>query len=59
MPFLAQQHLPIPNKDIISWMFDELPYDPNKRVRRPLESEGNITDRDCRFSSMLRILTAA
>lgn len=27
MPFLAQEHFPIPTKDISSWTFDELSYD--------------------------------
>lgn len=27
MVFLADQVLPIPEKDLISWIFDEVPYD--------------------------------
>ncbi len=27
MPFLAQEHFPIPNKDLSSWSFDDLKYD--------------------------------
>lgn len=27
MPFLAQEHHQIPNKDILSWMFDDITYD--------------------------------
>jgi hypothetical protein len=33
MPFLAEQNLPIPNKDLLSWMFDEPGYDVDKPVR--------------------------
>ncbi|KAH8725360.1 4-coumarate-CoA ligase-like protein [Phaeosphaeriaceae sp. PMI808] len=29
MPFLAQEHIAIPNKDLLSWMFDEQNYDEN------------------------------
>jgi hypothetical protein len=32
MPFLAEQKLPIPNKDLLSWMFDEPGYDVDKPV---------------------------
>lgn len=32
MPFLAQKHLPISNKDVLSWIFDEPKYDLDKPV---------------------------
>jgi len=32
MPFLAQEKLPIPNKDLLSWTFDEPGYDLDKAV---------------------------
>jgi hypothetical protein len=32
MPFLAEQHLPIPNKDLLSWMFDDPGFDVDKPV---------------------------
>ncbi|KAF2110040.1 putative AMP-binding enzyme [Lophiotrema nucula] len=32
MPFLAQEHLPIPNKDILSWIYDEPTYDQDKPI---------------------------
>jgi hypothetical protein len=32
MPFLAETILPIPNKDILSWIFDEPQYDEDKPV---------------------------
>jgi hypothetical protein len=27
MPFLAEEHVPIPTKDLLSWAFDDLSYD--------------------------------
>lgn len=27
MPFLAETHVPIPNQDLLSWMFDNSSYD--------------------------------
>ncbi|KAF2791803.1 4-coumarate-CoA ligase-like protein [Melanomma pulvis-pyrius CBS 109.77] len=32
MPFLAEDHIDIPNKDILSWMFDEQTYDLDKPI---------------------------
>lgn len=32
MPFLAQEHVNIPTKDLLSWMFDEPQYDLDKPV---------------------------
>ena len=32
MPFLADEFLPIPNQDLLSWMFDEQEYDPDQPV---------------------------
>jgi hypothetical protein len=31
-PFLADQHIDIPNKDLLSWMFDAQNYDVDKPV---------------------------
>ena len=36
MPFLAERKLPIPNKDLLSWTFDEPHYDVDKPVSREL-----------------------
>lgn len=33
MPFLAEKHIPIPSKDLLSWMFDEQKFDQDKPVR--------------------------
>lgn len=38
MVFLAEQTIPIPTKDINSWIFDDVSYDPNKPVRFSLVS---------------------
>jgi 4-coumarate--CoA ligase len=27
MPFLAQEHISVPNKDLLSWMFDDQKHD--------------------------------
>lgn len=32
MPFLATEHIEIPNKDLLSWMFDDQKYDQDKPV---------------------------
>lgn len=32
MVFLAEQTLPIPEKDILSWIFDEVPYNQDQPV---------------------------
>lgn len=32
MPFLAEETIPIPNKDILSWTFDNPQYDQDKPV---------------------------
>lgn len=32
MPFLATEHVPIPTKDLLSWIFDEPDYDQDKPV---------------------------
>jgi 4-coumarate--CoA ligase len=33
MPFLAEEHISIANKDLLSWMFDAQNYDQNAPVR--------------------------
>ena len=32
MVFLAEQTIPLPEKDVISWIFDEVPYDQDQPV---------------------------
>ena len=32
MPFLAEEHIDIPSRDLLSWIFDEQPYDEEKPV---------------------------
>lgn len=32
MPFLAKEHFPLSNKDILSWTFDDLKYDWDKPI---------------------------
>ncbi|KAF2101590.1 amp dependent CoA ligase [Rhizodiscina lignyota] len=32
MPFFAEEHVQIPTQDILSWIFDRLPYDPDKKI---------------------------
>lgn len=34
MPFLAQEHISVPNKDLLSLMFDDQKYDPDKPVSK-------------------------
>ena len=36
MPFLADSHIPIPNKDILSWIFEDATANPHKPVRAKL-----------------------
>jgi len=36
MPFLAEEHIRIPNEDLLSWMFEHQQYDPDKPVSMPL-----------------------
>ncbi|KAK4943427.1 hypothetical protein LTR10_016918 [Elasticomyces elasticus] len=36
MPFLAEKRVPIPNKDILSWMFDERKFDQDKPLYYPM-----------------------
>jgi hypothetical protein len=36
MVFLATEHRDLPTKDLLSWIFDEPGYDPNKPVLPPL-----------------------
>lgn len=33
MPFLAQEHVPIPTTDLLSWMLDSPKYDVDEPVR--------------------------
>jgi len=39
MPFLAQEHIGIPNKDLLSWMFDEQVYDADKPVSYSVDTQ--------------------
>lgn len=36
-PFLATEHHPVPSKDLLSWTFDDLPYDWDEPVSLPLK----------------------
>ena len=38
MVFLAEQTIPIPEKDINSWIFDEVSYEENQAVSSPTPS---------------------
>ena len=38
MVFLAKETIPVPTKDILSWMFDDVPYDQHKPVCDPPET---------------------
>ena len=49
MPFLAQQHVPISNKDILSWIFDDQKYDADK----PVCTQAGLALRD-RWQGFLR-----
>jgi 4-coumarate--CoA ligase len=42
MPFLAEEHIKVPNKDLLSWMFDEQKYDQDAPVRRWTCDTSNI-----------------
>jgi hypothetical protein len=33
MPFLAEEHIDVPNNDLLSWMFDDQTYDKDAPVR--------------------------
>jgi 4-coumarate--CoA ligase len=33
MLFLAEEHIAVPNKDLLSWMFDDQTYDKDAPVR--------------------------
>ncbi|KAL2399759.1 Phenylacetyl-CoA ligase epaB [Exophiala dermatitidis] len=49
MPFLAQERVPIPNKDILSWTFDEQHYDQDKPVYLDaLDPSRSISSRQAR-----------
>ena len=52
MPLLAQEHVSIPTKDILSWTFDEPQFDHETPVRLHLESECDMTNGQ-RYISML------
>lgn len=42
MVFLAEETIPIPQKDINSWIFDEVSYDENQAVSKPTPSVSGI-----------------
>lgn len=44
MPFLAEKHVPIPNKDLLSWMYDEPKFDQDKPVSRTARYAGTVPD---------------
>ena len=42
MVFLAEQTIPIPQKDINSWIFDEVSYDQGQAVSTPKLSKSGV-----------------
>ncbi|KAH7399658.1 4-coumarate-CoA ligase-like protein [Pyrenochaeta sp. MPI-SDFR-AT-0127] len=49
MPFLAEEHIAIPNKDLLSWMFDEQKYDQDAPIYvDAADPERNISSRQAR-----------
>lgn len=44
MPFFAQEQFPIPNKDLLSWTFDDLSYDMDEPVSSPNATLANETN---------------
>ena len=44
MVFLAEETIPVPAKDIVSWIFDDVPYDQDQpvshRISHLLDSNG-------------------
>ena len=44
MVFLAEETIPIPGKDINSWIFDEVSYDENQTVSNSTPSVRGIRD---------------
>ena len=57
MPFLAKEHLPLPNKDLLSWIFDDIKYDWEKPLYIDAADPGNsISARQAK--SIIRRLAA-
>ena len=57
MPFLAKDHVDIPTKDILSWIFDDLSYDQDDPIYiDALNPENTVSARQAR--SMIRKLVA-
>ncbi len=57
MPFLAQEHVDIPNKDILSWTFDDLKYDWDEPIYiDALNPKNSISARQAR--TLIRQLAA-
>ncbi|KIW01906.1 uncharacterized protein PV09_06747 [Verruconis gallopava] len=57
MPFLAKEHVPIPKKDLISWIFDDIGYDSDMPVYiDAADPSKSISARQAR--SMIRRLVA-
>lgn len=50
MPFLAEEHIDVPNKDLLSWMFDDPKYDQNAPVRTPHATQNSVEANSCRFT---------
>ena len=51
MVFLAEQTLPIPQKDINSWIFDEVPYDQDQAVSDPTSPVSGIQYVDVSYAT--------
>jgi hypothetical protein len=59
MPFLAEEHISVPNKDLLSWMFDNQIYDQDVPVRDwPSGYKYYSSANMCRFTSTPQIQNA-
>lgn len=57
MPFFAKEHFPLSHKDIVSWIFDDLPYDQDKPIYiDALDEKRSISAREAR--KLIRQLAA-
>ena len=51
MVFLAEQTIPVPHKDINSWIFDEVSYDQDQPVSNPTPSISGIEHFDVSYAT--------
>ena len=51
MVFLAEQTIPVPQKDISSWIFDEVSYDQDQIVSDLTPSINGIQDLDMSYAT--------